>query len=87
MRSAQSATGSGVGDGIPAWSAVGEEAPGAAAGAERVLADGGRVRGWPGHKGAAARARHGNADYRRSVGCRGRVGGRCTGDLDAANDV
>ena len=43
MRSAQSATGSRIGDGIPAWSAVGEEAPGAATGAARVLADGGRA--------------------------------------------
>ena len=43
MRSAQSATGSGVGDGIPAWTAVGEEVSGAAASAARVLADGGRA--------------------------------------------
>ena len=39
MRSAQSATGSGVGDRVPAWSAVGEGVPGAAASAARVLAD------------------------------------------------
>ena len=39
MRSAQSATGSGVSDGIPAWPAVGEEVPGAATDAARVLAD------------------------------------------------
>ena len=43
MRSVQSATGSGVGDRVPAWSAVGEEAPGAAASAARVLADKGRA--------------------------------------------
>ena len=43
MRSAQSATGSGVGDGVPAWSAVVDEAPGVDADATRVLADGGRT--------------------------------------------
>ena len=43
MRSAQSATRSGVSDRVPAWSAVEEEVSGATAGATRVLADGDRA--------------------------------------------